>query len=65
MRNSEIRKLVKARKRLGLSRSTIARRLAVAENTLRRWETGQCKPLPVYQSKVARLARALSRYRKS
>ena len=47
-----IEQLKRKRNQFNLSRSLIARHLKVPEVTVYRWESGICKPSPVYQERI-------------
>lgn len=42
------------RKRLGLSQERFAQKLGVSTMTIRRWESGNSKPSPLAQEKLAK-----------
>lgn len=45
------------REHLGMSQEEFAHKLGVAGTTVRRWESGTCKPSPLAQEKLQRLMR--------
>ena len=57
----KVARLRQAREKLGLSRSEFARLLKVPENSVGRWERGECRPQPTLRASVERLLRRLER----